>query len=142
MKKVVYFLCTGNSCRSQMAEGWARSLGGDRIEVHSAGIEMHGLNRRAVEAMREVGIDISHHVSKLIDPAILNRTDYVVTLCGEAEETCPWTPPSITRLYWPFPDPAKKTGTEADVQLAFRAVRDGIREKVEEFIEQVIGRDE
>ena len=134
MKKVIYFLCTGNSCRSQMAEGWARHLGGDRLEVHSAGIEIHGLNSRAVAVMGEVGVDISHHHSKLIDPAVLARADFVITLCGDAEETCPWTPPTVKRLYWPFPDPARATGSEDQVMAQFRAVRDGIREKVEQFI--------
>ena len=86
---IIYFLCTGNSCRSQMAEGWTRHLASERIEVHSAGLEVHGLNPRAVASMREVGIDITSQQSKLIDMELLNRADYVITLCGDANDRCP-----------------------------------------------------
>lgn len=139
MKPVVYFLCTGNSCRSQMAEGWLRTLAGDRMEVHSAGIERHGLNPRAVAAMAEAGIDISHHESKLIDSALLNRADYVITLCGDAEETCPWTPPSVRRIHWGLPDPARAVGSEAAVQEAFRTVRDAIGAHIRQFLQDEFG---
>ncbi|MCL6633797.1 MAG: arsenate reductase (thioredoxin) [Alicyclobacillus herbarius] len=136
-KKRVYFLCTGNSCRSQMAEGWARYLGGDKIEVHSAGVEAHGLNPRAVAAMQEVGIDISHHQSKLIDLDLLNQADYVITLCGDANDRCPRTPAHVKRLHWGFEDPAKATGTEAEIQAKFREVRDAIRDKIEAFLQEI-----
>jgi arsenate reductase len=136
-KKLVYFLCTGNSCRSQMAEGWARHLGGDEIEVHSAGVEAHGLNPRAVAAMQEVGIDISHHQSKLIDPDLLNRADYVITLCGDANDRCPMTPPHVKRLHWGLEDPARATGTETEIQAKFREVRDAIRDKVLNFLQEI-----
>ncbi|MBC7343741.1 MAG: arsenate reductase ArsC, partial [Clostridia bacterium] len=105
----IMFLCTGNSCRSQMAEGWARYLARELqgtsstsqpIEVYSAGLEPAGLNPRAVAAMAEVGIDISQQTSKAIDPQLLSQMDVVVTLCGDAEERCPVTPPSIRRLHW------------------------------------------
>ncbi|MCL6626526.1 arsenate reductase (thioredoxin) [Alicyclobacillus shizuokensis] len=137
-KKLIYFLCTGNSCRSQMAEGWARHLGDDQVEVHSAGVEAHGLNPRAVAVMKEVGIDISHHQSKLIDPDLLNQADYVITLCGDANDRCPMTPPHVKRLHWGFEDPAKATGTEAEIQAKFREVRDAIRDKILTFLHEEI----
>lgn len=129
-KLKVMFLCTGNSCRSQMAEGWARALGGDICEVHSAGLEAHGLNPRAVAVMAEAGVDISRQASKLIDPSLLNAMDLVVTVCGDAEERCPVTPPHVRRLHWPLPDPAKAQGTEDEVMAQFRRVRDEIRTRV------------
>jgi arsenate reductase len=138
-RPVLYFLCTGNSCRSQMAEGWARHLGGDRVEVYSAGVEAHGLNPTAVAVMREIGIDISGQKSKLIDPELLHRADYVITLCGDAKDRCPVTPPHVRRLHWRFPDPAKVTGTEDEVLAAFRAVRDAIGERIRVFLETEMG---
>lgn len=137
-KKIVYFLCTGNSCRSQMAEGWGKHFGGDRVEVCSAGIETHGLNPRAVEIMKEAGIDISSQTSDLIDPEILNKADYVITLCGDANDKCPVTPPHVKRMHWGFEDPAKATGTEEEVRQKFREVRDAIRERIQLFIEKEI----
>lgn len=133
-KPIVYFLCTGNSCRSQIAEGWARHLGGDKVEVYSAGVEAHGLNPRAVATMKEANVDISQHTSKLIDPDLLNRADYVITLCGDANDRCPMTPPYVTRLHWGFEDPARATGTEEEVQTKFRDVRNAIRDKIQEFL--------
>ncbi len=91
-KKTIYFLCTGNSCRSQMAEGWAKKHLGDEWEVKSAGLEAHGLNPNAVRVMKEAGIDISNQTSDVIDPEILNNADLVVTLCGHAADHCPVTP--------------------------------------------------
>ncbi|MCL6599244.1 MAG: arsenate reductase (thioredoxin) [Alicyclobacillus macrosporangiidus] len=135
-RKRIYFLCTGNSCRSQMAEGWARHLGGDRVVVHSAGVEAHGLNPRAVQVMKEAGIDISHHQSKVIHPEILHQADYVITLCGDANDKCPVTPPQVRRLHWGFPDPAKAIGPEAEVMDKFREVRDAIGRRVQQFLEE------
>lgn len=126
----IMFLCTGNSCRSQMAEGWARALGADLWEVHSAGLEAHGLNPRAVAAMAEAGVDISRQTSKTVDPALLAAMDLVVTVCGDAEERCPVTPPHVRRLHWPLPDPARARGSEDEVMAVFRRVRDEIRERV------------
>jgi arsenate reductase len=137
-KKRIYFLCTGNSCRSQMAEGWARHLGGDKIEVHSAGIEAHGVNPRAIAVMQEAGVNISHHQSKLIDPELLNKADYVITLCGDANDKCPVTPPHVKRLHWGFEDPAKATGSEEEIRAKFREVRDAIRDKIEVFLQEEI----
>ncbi|GAX03947.1 arsenate reductase [Secundilactobacillus pentosiphilus] len=129
--KRVYFLCTGNSCRSQMAEGFARMLLGSQWEVQSAGVETHGLNPMAVQVMGEVGIDISKQSSKLIDPDYLNRCDVVVTLCGDARDRCPVTPPQVQRVHWPLPDPAQTTGSDADKRCAFRKVRDEIYHRIE-----------
>ncbi len=130
------FLCTGNSCRSQMAEGWARALGGDLWEVHSAGLEAHGLNPRAVAVMAEAGVDISRQTSKTIDPALLEAMDLVVTVCGDAEERCPLTPPGVRRLHWPLADPAKARGSEEEVMAVFRRMRDEIRARVAALAEE------
>lgn len=134
-KKTVYFLCTGNSCRSQMADGFLKHLGGERFEVLSAGLEAHGLNPRAVQVMGEAGVDISGHRSKVIDPAILNRADYIITLCGHADEHCPAVSnPNATRWHWGFDDPAKATGTEEEIITEFRRVRDQIKERIARFV--------
>ncbi len=131
---VIYFLCTGNSCRSQMAEGFARHLAKSGVHVESAGIEVHGLNPRAVQAMAEVGIDISQHQSKLIDYARLRKADFVITLCGDARDHCPITPPEVTRLHWGFEDPARAQGTDEEIMAAFRRVRDGIKDEIKRFL--------
>ncbi len=130
----VMFLCTGNSCRSQMADGLAKALGGARLEVYSAGLEAHGINPRAVAVLQEVGIDISHNTSDIIDQELLGSMDYAITLCSHAEKHCPLTPPSVKRMHWGFDDPAKATGSEDEIMAKFREVRDGITEKVKEFL--------
>ncbi|UTE73089.1 arsenate reductase (thioredoxin) [Rossellomorea marisflavi] len=132
-KKTIYFLCTGNSCRSQMAEGWAKKHLGDDWNVYSAGIEAHGLNPNAVKAMKEADIDISDQTSDIIDPAILNSADLVVTLCGDAADKCPVTPPTVKREHWGFDDPAKATGSEDEKWAFFQRVRDEIGERIERF---------
>jgi len=127
----ILFLCTGNSCRSQMAEGWARHFHGDSIEVFSAGVETHGLNPLAVRVMAESGVDISGHRSKHIDELAGTQFDYVVTVCDHARETCPWFPAKTAVLHHSFDDPpslAKKAGTEEEVLAIYRRVRDEIRE--------------
>lgn len=126
VKKKIYFLCTGNSCRSQMAEGFAKKYLGKDWEVRSAGIEAHGMNPKAVKAMAEVGIDISEQKSETIDLDYLNQADLVVTLCSDADERCPVTPPEVKRVHWGFDDPAKATGTDEEVWQVFRRVRDEI----------------
>ena len=131
-KQTIYFLCTGNSCRSQMADGWAKKLL-PGWEVKSAGLEAHGLNPNAVKAMAEVDIDISAHTSDVIDPEILNNSDLVVTLCGHADEHCPVTPPHVKRVHWGFDDPAKAEGTEAEKWVFFQRVRDEIGERIKCF---------
>lgn len=135
-KPVLYFLCTGNSCRSQMAEGFGKKYLSDKYEVHSAGIEAHGLNPKAVKAMSEVGIDISHHTSNVIDSELLNNADMVVTLCGDAYDKCPTTPPHVKRDHWGFEDPARATGTEEEVWKVFQRVRDEIEARIQRFAEE------
>ena len=132
----VLFLCTGNSCRSQMAEGFARHFGGDRVEVHSAGIEAHGKNPRAIAAMADIDIDISAQDSTRLSDDMLDGLDLVVTVCGHADEHCPVLPPGIRRVHWPLPDPAKATGTEEQIKTEFRAVRDDIRRRVEALLKK------
>lgn len=117
-----------------MAEGWGKQFGGDRVEVYSAGVEAHGLNPRAVTVMQEAGVDISSHTSKLIDPELLNRADYVITLCGDAQDRCPTTPAHVARLHWGFEDPARYVGTDEAVLMKFREVRDAIRNRVQDFL--------
>ncbi|WP_332237249.1 arsenate reductase (thioredoxin) [Sporolactobacillus sp. KGMB 08714] len=134
-KKIIYFLCTGNSCRSQMAEGFGKKYLGEAFDVRSAGIEAHGLNPNAVEAMKEAGIDISQQKSKRIDRDLLNQAYLVVTLCGDAEERCPMTPPQVRREHWGFDDPAKAQGTEAEKWAVFQRVRDGIEKRIQQFAE-------
>ncbi len=131
------FLCTGNSCRSQMAEGFARHLGGPHLEVFSAGLEPAGLNPRAVLAMAEAGVDISRQTSDAIDPGLLCQMDLIVTLCGDAQDRCPVTPNGVRRLHWPLPDPAKAAGTDEEIMQKFRLVREAIREKVVDLIKGV-----
>ncbi|MDI7744220.1 arsenate reductase (thioredoxin) [Lysinibacillus fusiformis] len=133
-KKTLYFLCTGNSCRSQMAEGWAKSiLSSDEWEVKSAGIEAHGVNPNAIKAMQEVGIDISEQTSDMIDIETLNNADLVVTLCGDANDKCPVTPPNVKREHWGFDDPAKAQGTEEEKWAFFGRVRDEIGQRIRRF---------
>ena len=132
-KKIIYFLCTGNSCRSQMAEGWAKKHLSDEWEVKSAGLEAHGLNPNAVKAMNEAGIDITNQTSDIIHPEILNNAELVVTLCSHAADYCPVTPPHIKRVHWGFDDPAKAEGTEEEKWAFFQRVRDEIEARIKHF---------
>jgi arsenate reductase len=131
------FLCTGNSCRSQMAEGWGRHFAGDAIKVQSAGIEAHGKNPRAIAVMREAGIDISGQESARLTDAMLDWADVVVTVCGHADEHCPVLPTATRKLHWPLNDPAKAQGSEDEIMTVFRASRDDIRARVEALIHQL-----
>ena len=133
----VMFLCTGNSCRSQMAEGLARNLGKDLIEPYSAGLIAAGVHPRAIAVMKEVGIDISHQKSKEIDEDLLRRMDVVITLCNNAAEACPWIPPEIKRLHWPIEDPVGTTGTEEKIVQEFRRARDEIRARIESVVSEI-----
>jgi len=133
-KTRVLFLCTGNSCRSQMAEGWLKALGGDRYEAYSAGIEAHGKNPRAIQVMREAGVDISNQESEVLDPELLKTIDLLVTVCGNADETCPNVPTSCEKQHWPFDDPARATGTEEEIMNEFRRVRDQIKSRIKAFL--------
>jgi len=133
MRKVM-FLCTGNACRSQMAEGFAREFGKGIIEPFSAGLMAAGLHPRASAVMKEIGIDIALQKSKTIDEKLLKTMDVVITLCGNAEHSCPWTPPEIKRLHWPINDPVGTVGREEKIMKEFRRARDEIRARVEQFI--------
>ncbi len=134
----VLFLCTGNSCRSQMAEGLCRALKGDQIEAYSAGIETHGLNPNAIKVMAEIGIDITGHKSELVTDLMDVKLDYVVTVCGHAHETCPVFPANANVVHVGFPDPPKmakelaEKGASEDEQLdCYRQVRDEIKTYIE-----------
>ncbi len=133
-KTRILFLCTGNSCRSQMAEGWARALLGDRVEALSAGTDPHGVNPLAIKAMAEVGVDLSDHRSKRLDACDPATIDLVVTVCGHADENCPVLPGRVRRVHRGFDDPprlARDAATEAEAMPHYRRVRDEIRAFVE-----------
>lgn len=133
MKARVLFLCTGNSARSQMAEGWLRHLAADRFDVFSAGTRPVGLNQGSVEAMAEVGIDISHHRSKLVSEFTSQPIDYVITVCDRATESCPTWPTPTHLLHWSFDDPAAvPDGSER--RASFRRVRDEIVGHIRKFL--------
>ena len=133
----VLFVCTGNSARSQMAEGFARHFGGEQIEAHSAGVEPSRLNPVAVAVMREKGIDISGHHSKAFDWDLARQMDVVVTVCGHANETCPVLPPEVKRLHWPLEDPAAAKGMDAEIMATFRLVRDQVESRVVDLLRTV-----
>jgi arsenate reductase (thioredoxin) len=133
-KLKILFLCTGNSCRSQMAEGWVKKLKGDVIEVYSAGVEVHGLNALAVKVMAEKGVDISEYRSKHVRELMEIPFDYVITVCNRANESCPIFPGHVKRLHRNFDDPpalAKNAKTEDEALSHYRSVRDEIRAFVE-----------
>jgi arsenate reductase len=132
--KSILVLCTGNSCRSQMAEGYLRQFAGAQAQVFSAGIEAHGLNPRAVAAMKEDGLDISHHTSNLVSEYDGKKFDYVITVCDNAREQCPYLP-GVRQFHQDFPDPAKATGTEQEIAESFRKVRDQIKAYAMSFVE-------
>ena len=138
----VMFLCTGNACRSQMAEGFAREFGKGIIEPFSAGLIAAGLNLRASAVMKEIGIDITNQKSKTIDEELLKTMDVVITLCGNAEYSCPWTPPEIKRIHWPINDPVGTVGSEERIMKAFRRARDEIWVRTEQFISGIKGKGE
>jgi arsenate reductase (thioredoxin) len=132
----VLFLCTGNSCRSQMAEGWLRHYAGDRAEVFSAGTKPAGLNPMAVAVMRESGVDISSHRSKPVDELAKVDFLFVITVCDAAREQCPVFPGALYQLHWSFDDPAGATGSEEERLVVFRRVRDEIAEQVQAFAQR------
>ncbi len=118
-----------------MADGFLRALGSEKYEVRSAGLEAHGLNPRAVQVMQEAGVDITGHSSDVIDPDILNAADYVITLCGHADEHCPViSSEHVVKWHWGFDDPAKATGTEEEIMAQFREVRDAIQSRIAQFV--------
>lgn len=133
-KQKVLFLCTGNSARSQMAEGLLRNMAGDRFEVLSAGTEPAGLNPLAVRVMAEIGIDISHHRSKHAKEYLGQGFPFLVTVCDNANEHCPIFPGVVYRYHWGFEDPAAATGTDEERLAVFRRVRDEIKAQLEAFV--------
>ncbi len=142
MKTTILFLCTGNSCRSQMAEGWARALKGDVIEPYSAGIERHGINERAVRVMAEAGVDISGHRSRLVSELPIQDFDYVVTVCDHAHESCPLFPGTARVVHRGFDDPPRLAAGAASEEEAlehYRRVRDEIRAFVETLPDGLAG---
>ncbi|MGN6435568.1 MAG: arsenate reductase ArsC [Agriterribacter sp.] len=135
MKKILV-LCTGNSCRSQIAEGYLKYYAGDRAEVYSAGVETHGVNPRAIAIMQEDGVDISGHTSNNIHEYRDKGFDYVITVCDNAKERCPFFPSKAQKFHYNFPDPAKASGTEEEIMNQFRNVRDQIKVYCRNFIEK------
>ena len=133
MKKILV-LCTGNSCRSQIAEGYLRYFAKDKAEVYSAGIETHGVNPRAIATMQEDGIDISGHTSNNVNEYQNINFDFVITVCDNAQENCPYFPGSAQKFHYNFPDPAKAAGSEEEIMEVFRNVREQIKEYCQEFV--------
>ena len=135
MKKKILVLCTGNSCRSQIAEGYLRHFAGNKAEVYSAGVETHGVNPKAIATMQEDGIDISHHTSNNIEEYKTIPFDFVITVCDHAKERCPYFPSNARMFHYNFPDPAKVTGTEAEIKAQFVSVRNSIKEYCSKWVE-------
>lgn len=133
-KKKILVLCTGNSCRSQMAEGYLRHFAQDKAEIYSAGVETHGLNPNAVATMQEDGIDISHHTSNHVDEYAHIDFDFVITVCDSAKERCPYFPSKAKKFHHDFPDPAKVKGTKKEIEEAFRKVREQIKAYCKRFV--------
>ncbi len=137
MKKILV-LCTGNSCRSQMMEGYLKKFAGDKAKVYSAGVEVHGLNPRAIASMKEDGIDISSHTSNHVDEYAAIPFDFVITVCDHANEICPVFPSTAVKLHHNFPDPAKAKGTEEEIMNQFRNTREMVKAYAENFCKQYL----
>lgn len=135
--KNILVLCTGNSCRSQMAHGYLEHFLGPRAQVYSAGVETHGVNPRAVAAMMEDGVYIAHHTSNHVDEYAGIAFDHIITVCDHARERCPYLPGPALRTHHNFPDPAKASGTEAEIRAAFRAVRDEVKTWCADFAQKI-----
>ncbi len=136
--KNILVLCTGNSCRSQIAHGFLASMTVGKANVYSAGVETHGVNPKAIAIMKEIGIDISKHTSNNITEYFGVEFDYVITVCDNAKERCPYFPTKAVKLHYNFPDPAKAVGTEDEINEQFRAVRSLIEDYCEKFVEEYI----
>ncbi len=134
--KNILILCTGNSCRSQIAEGYLRLFAGDKAEVYSAGIETHGVNPRAIQIMNEDGVNISKHTSNNVKEYSSISFDYIVTVCDNAKERCPYFPSTAKRFHSNFPDPAKASGTEEQIMQQFREVRELIKTYSQDFVNE------
>lgn len=137
-RKKILVLCTGNSCRSQIAHGYLQYLGKKDVEVYSAGIETHGVNPRAVAIMKEDGIDISHHTSNNVNEYSGMSFDYVITVCDNAKENCPYFPATVKTFHQNFPDPAKAIGSEEEIMQQFRNVRNQIRDFCAPFVAEYV----
>ena len=135
-QKKILILCTGNSCRSQIAEGYMQKFAGDKAKVYSAGIETHGVNPKAIETMMEDGIDISDHTSNNVDEYRNIDFDFVITVCDNANEQCPVFPTTAKKFHHNFPDPAKATGSAEEVRQQFRQVREEIKTYCKEFVDE------
>jgi arsenate reductase len=136
--KNILVLCTGNSCRSQIAEGFLRHYAGEKANIYSAGVETHGVNPRAISIMNEVGIDISNHTSNHVDEYTHINFDFVITVCDNAKERCPYFPTNAEKFHYNFPDPAKASGTEEEIVNEFRRVRLLIDDYCKDFVEKHI----
>lgn len=132
--KNILVLCTGNSCRSQIAHGFLASMTAGKANVYSAGVETHGVNPKAIATMKEIGIDISNHTSNNITEYFGFNFDYVITVCDNAKERCPYFPTKAVKLHYNFPDPAKAVGTEEEINEQFRKVREMIKDYCEQFV--------
>jgi len=141
MKKNILVLCTGNSCRSQIAEGYLRYFAGDKATIYSAGIETHGVNPLAIATMKDDGIDISSHTSNNISEYTSIEFDFVITVCDNAKERCPYFPSNAKKFHHNFPDPAKMVGTDAEIKQSFSNVRDMIKKYCSAFIAENIPTD-
>ena len=136
MIKKILVLCTGNSCRSQIAEGYLRQFSAPKAEIYSAGVETHGVNPKAIATMREDGIDISNHTSNHVDEYASIDFDFIITVCDNAKERCPYFPTKAKKFHYNFPDPAKAQGTEEEIMEEFRRVRQMIKEYSEKFVKE------
>lgn len=134
MKKKILVLCTGNSCRSQIAEGYFRHLAGERFDATSAGLEPSVVNPKAIKVMQEDSLDISSHSSKDVNQFVGQSFDYIITVCDNAKERCPFFPGQAERIHWSFEDPAAASGTEDEILAVFRNVRDQIKNRIKEFL--------
>jgi arsenate reductase len=130
----ILVLCTGNSCRSQIADGYLKYFSGEKADVYSAGVETHGVNPRAIATMKEDGIDISNHTSNHIDEYRNIEFDFVITVCDNAKERCPYFPAKAKKFHYNFPDPAKASGTEEEINQQFRQVRQQIKDYCKLFV--------
>jgi arsenate reductase len=133
-KKKILVVCTGNSCRSQIAEGYLRKIGGDKAEVYSAGVEIHGVNPLAIETMKEDGVDISSQTSNNMNEYLNLDFNFVITVCDDAKERCPFFPTTAKKFHQNFPDPAKATGSEGEIKAQFRQVRQQIKDYCLQFV--------
>ena len=136
MSKKILVLCTGNSCRSQIAEGYLKHFAKNKAEIYSAGVETHGVNPKAVATMEEDGIDISHHTSNNINEYQNIDFDFIITVCDNAKERCPFFPSNAIKFHYNFPDPAKATGTDDEIGIEFGKIREQIKKYCFKFVKE------